>query len=72
MSIIWMSHPMHGRMPCYTSLEVDANKKNGWTVEKESPPQAQPIPAEPEEVKAHHDRMAAARAAKAAKRANDE
>ena|SRR3990167_10301153 len=28
--LVWMENPKHGRMPCYSPQEVEANKKNGW------------------------------------------
>ena len=41
MPVTYMSHPQHGKLTC-TVAEVEANKKNGWSVmnstEVEKPP----------------------------------
>lgn len=31
--LVYMTHPKHGRMPCYTPQEVEYNKNYGWSVE---------------------------------------
>lgn len=31
MSIIYMSHPVHGRKIAYMELEAEFDEKNGWT-----------------------------------------
>jgi len=31
--LVYMTHAKHGRMPCYTTQEVEYNKKYGWEVE---------------------------------------
>lgn len=36
MPVVYMSHPKHGRMPC-TGIEVENNKRHGWTVDAEVP-----------------------------------
>lgn len=28
-----MTHPEHGRMPCYDKTTLELNKKRGWSVE---------------------------------------
>jgi hypothetical protein len=32
-----MSHPEHGRMPVYSDIEIEYNKKFGWILDEEKP-----------------------------------
>lgn len=42
----YMKHPHHGRMPVYNNSEIQANSKNGWTLEETEPAKvAAPSPA---------------------------
>jgi hypothetical protein len=43
MSIIYMSHPVHGRKIAYMDLEAEMDERNGWT--RYNPD----TPSEPEE-----------------------
>ena len=33
--IVYMEHPKHGRMPCYSTQEIEFNRKHGWKEENE-------------------------------------